>query len=427
MSAIRLLHTFQQVLCITVTALYFYQVVFLAIGLLRRSWKNDHKPLHLRRYAALISARNEEGVIAQLIDSLKRQNYPAGLLDIYVVADNCTDGTARAARAAGAKVYQRRDPENVGKGYALDYLLHRMSADGLTHRYAGYFVFDADNLVDPNFVYEMNRTFDQGGLDAITCYRNSKNFGQNWITAGYSIWFLREARFVNSARMTLGTSCAVSGTGFLVSARLIQENGGWPYYLLTEDIQFSAACAVSGKRIGYCEGAVIYDEQPATFRQAWDQRMRWSKGFYQVDARYGLSLAKGVLRGGRQGFGCYDLLMTILPGVLFTLLGGLLNIIVLVSCLSSSLFVAQYVMRMTGTFLGEALLSYYLGMFFYGLLTVLSEWKHIRAIPAQKLGYLLTFPLFMATYLPISIAAFFRKVEWTPIRHTPIAAPDPAL
>ena len=72
--------------------------------------------------------------------------------------------------------------------------------------------------------------------------------------------------------MMLGSNCHVSGTGFLVSAEVIRENGGWPYHLLTEDIEFSVGCALKGRRIGYCDKAVIYDEQPTTFKQSWDQR-----------------------------------------------------------------------------------------------------------------------------------------------------------
>ncbi len=80
--------------------------------------------------------------------------------------------------------------------------------------------------MDPNFTAEMNKVFDSGKYSAITCYRNSRNFGADWISAGYAIWFLREARFLNGPRMALGTNCHVSGTGFLASAQVIRENGG---------------------------------------------------------------------------------------------------------------------------------------------------------------------------------------------------------
>ena len=426
MKLIAFVEQFNMVIAMVIGLVYCYQVAYLAVGLLRRRWQDLHRPARLRKYAALISARNEEGVIGELIASLKRQNYPADLLDIYVVADNCTDRTASVAQAAGARVCRRFNRQEVGKGYALYFLLKHIAAVGKDQEYAGYFVFDADNIVDANFVSEMNRTFDRGDFTAITSYRNSKNFGQNWISAGYSIWFLREARFVNAARMALGINCAVSGTGFLVSADLIREKGGWPYHLLTEDIQFSAECAAEGRRIGYCEGAVIYDEQPTSFRQSWDQRLRWSKGFYQVDGAYGLPLLRGMLRGGRQALGCYDLLVTITPGVLLTLLGGAIQMMLLLVCLWAPADVTRQVLALTGNFLLAGFTGFYRGFFLYGAITVASEWRKIKAQSWQKVVYLFAFPLFMLTYLPITVAALFQKVEWKPIRHKSVAQLDQA-
>ena len=398
------------------TLLYLYQGFYLVVGLLLRRHKDRHEPSRLHRFAVVVSARNEEQVIGELLDSLRKQNYPQELLDLYVVADNCTDDTAGAARKAGAFVYERRDPIHKGKGYAMDYLFRQLKEEG-KDCYDGYFVFDADNLVDPNFVREMNRTFDKG-YDAVTCYRNSKNFGDNWISAGYSIWFLREARFLNFPRTLLGTNCHVSGTGFLVSAKVIEENGGWPFHLLTEDIQFSVDCAIRGKRIGYCDSAVIYDEQPVTFRQSWDQRLRWSKGFYQVDREYTVPLLKGMLRPGRLGTSCYDMFVTVAPGMLLTLAMILFNAVILAACLTQPAYLAARVIHETVGFIGSSLGNFYLGLLLYGLCTVLSEWKHIQAPALKKLGYVFTFPIFMFTYIPISIAALVRKVEWKPIYHT---------
>lgn len=427
MELLSVMEQINRVIVLVVTLLYAYQGVYCLLGFLRWSARDSRPSTRLRRYAALISARNEEGVIPELIASLKRQNYPTDLLDIYVVADNCTDDTAGAAERAGAKVYRRFDHAHVGKGYALDYLWHKLVEDELEPLYEGYFIFDADNIVHPNFVSEMNRTFDHGDFTAVTGYRNSKNFGENWITAGYSIWFLREARFVNSVRMMLGTNCHVSGTGFLISADFLRKKGGWNYHLLTEDLQFSAECAVEGNRIGYCDGAMIYDEQPTSFRQSWDQRLRWSKGFYQVDKAYGGKLLAGLLRGGRRGWGCYDILLTITPGVLLTLLAGVLQGAAALCCVLSSATVAKQILTLTFTFLWDTFRSFYGGFFLYGVLTVLSEWRKIHAPDWRKLVFLPLFPLFMLTYLPITVAALFQKVEWKPISHKSLAQLDRAV
>ena len=274
---------FNFIIVALMTVAYFYQAVYMFVGWKKRKAPELPAARVNHRYAAFISARNERGVIGELIDSLMKQNYPKDLFDVYVLADNCTDDTAAVSRQHGATVYERFDKQNVGKGYALDYLYKHVTMDRGVGYYDGFFVFDADNIVDPQFVAEMNKTFDTGRFDAVTCYRNSKNFGTNWLSAAYSIWFLREARYVNYPRMLLGTSCMISGTGFLVSGKLMEENHGWPYHLLTEDIQFSVNCALNGHMIGYCDRAMVYDEQPTTWSQSWKQRLRWSKGFYQID------------------------------------------------------------------------------------------------------------------------------------------------
>ena len=416
------LDQFNAVIGVLLFSAYLYQVFYTLYGLVvcphdRRKAKRPNSTPS-RRYAALICARNEEHVIGELVASLRAQDYPAELLDIYVLADNSTDGTARAARQAGATAFERFNPHQVGKGYALDELISHIRMRRPLSDYDAFLVFDADNIVDPHCVSAMDQTFAQG-CDVLTSYRNSKNFASSWISASYSIWFLREARFLNYPRMKLHTNCAISGTGFLVSSKIIEENGGWPYHLLTEDIQFSAVCAANGWRIGYCDDAIVYDEQPVTFAQSWRQRMRWAKGFYQVNAHCGASLARGCLRGPRR-FSCYDMLMTIAPCVLLTIAAVFVNLFCGVTILSLPPFLADFMLRHVGRSLLTMLLWSYGMMFVYGLLTVLAEWRRIPASPLKKVMYLPFFPLFMLTYIPISLAALLVRVEWKPIRHTSI-------
>ena len=413
---------FNFLLALTISAAYFYQLVYLMYGIisLKKPWIFIARQEH--RYAVMISARNEEEVIGELIASLKAQNYPKDKLDIYVVADNCTDRTADAAREAGAIVYERFDQVHKGKGFALGYLLHELRADVGESGYDGFFVFDADNIVDENFVAEMNKVFDTGDYAALTSYRNSKNFADNLISAGYGLWFMRETRFLNFPRMLLGTNCAISGTGFLISAGVVKENGGWPYHLLTEDIEFSANCALKGQRIGYCETAMLYDEQPTTFRQSWDQRLRWSKGFYQVDFKYGLDLVKGCFTNRANKFSCYDMLMTVAPGMLLTLMMIAMNLILLVTAFTEPDYIARRVFHEATGALLSAGVMFYISLFTFGLATTITEWRKIRAAAWQKILYTFTFPLFQFTYVPIALVALVTKVEWRPIKHTAMSS-----
>ena len=301
---------------------YSYQFFYVAVALLKRKKFIGRNENH--RIAILIAARNEENVIGYLLDSICAQTYPMDHVDVYVGADNCTDDTARVAREHGAIVFERHDTLHVGKGYVLNDMLRRIRRPGRRH-YDAYLVLDADNILDPNFLSEIEKVY-SAGYEIVTCYRNSKNYGDNWISAGYALWFLREAQYLNNARMRLGSSCAVSGTGFLFSDGVLQRCGGWNFFLLTEDIEFTIDNVARGEKVGYAGGAVLYDEQPTSFAQSWRQRMRWARGFLQVLGRYGGRLLGGMLRGGRRGYACFDLLMSILPAIVLTLACALVSL-----------------------------------------------------------------------------------------------------
>lgn len=387
---------------------YLYQMYYIIVPYIKKD-----KPLKepkANRFAVLISARNESGVIKQLLDSIKSQTYPSELVDIYVVADNCTDNTAEIARECGANVYERFDTVNVGKGYALNYLLREISRKYDDERYDGFFVFDADNVLDPHYIEEMNKTF-SSGYDILTSYRNSKNYGDNWISAGYSLWFLRESKYLNYSRMLMNTSCAISGTGFMFSKEIAKELNGWKYYLLTEDIEFTVDHVINNYKIGYAKNAVLYDEQPKEFKQSVRQRMRWAKGYYQVLCNYGAKLIKGIFKD--KSFSCYDMSMSIMPAMVLTIFSAVINMTAILVGLMADISVAPVVESIMGGFV-----SMYITMYTIGAITTISERKKIYTSTWKKILYTFTFPIFMMTYIPITFVALFKKVEWKPIVHS---------
>lgn len=387
---------------------YLYQMYYIIVPYIKKD-----KPLKepkANRFAVLISARNESGVIKQLLDSIKSQTYPSELVDIYVVADNCTDNTAEIARECGANVYERFDTVNVGKGYALNYLLREISRKYNDEHYDGFFVFDADNVLDPHYIEEMNKTF-SSGYDILTSYRNSKNYGDNWISAGYSLWFLRESKYLNYSRMLMNTSCAISGTGFMFSKEIAKELNGWKYYLLTEDIEFTVDHVINNYKIGYAKNAVLYDEQPKEFKQSVRQRMRWAKGYYQVLCNYGSKLIKGIFKD--KSFSCYDMSMSIMPAMVLTIFSAVINITAILVGLMADISVAPVLESIMGGFV-----SMYVTMYTIGAITTISERKKIYTSTWKKILYTFTFPIFMMTYIPITFVALFKKVEWKPIVHS---------
>ena len=398
------------ILGVSMFILYLYQFYYIFVAITRRP-KQYESTDKSNRYAFLIAARNEETVIANLLQSIHNQDYPSNNIDIYVVADNCSDNTALISKRCGAHVLERFDKKYVGKGYALNFLLKSIAADKGIDYYDAYFVFDADNILEENYVTEMDKAF-SSGYRVVTSYRNSKNYGQSWVSSSYALWFLREARYLNNSRSLLNVSGAVSGTGFMVSSEVFKKNDGWRHHLLTEDIEFSVDMIIRGEVIGYCHNAMFYDEQPVTFRQSCRQRMRWAKGFLQVYRNYGLKLFLGIFK--RNAFSCFDMTMSIAPAFFFTVGSMLINwsaaIFSLIKFGSISKIILYYCFHF--------LIVSYLLMFSLGILTIVSERKRIYCKKSKVLMHLLLFPVFMMSYIPISIAAIFTKVRWKQISHS---------
>lgn len=395
---------------LTFALLYLYQMFYLVLGLVKKPKKYAETDKS-KRYAVLIAARNEEKVIANLINSINSQDYPSDQLDVFVVADNCTDSTAAIARGCGATVYERFNKEQVGKGYALNFLLKNIDAlCGIRH-YDAYFIFDADNILEENYISEMDKAFSAGSR-VVTSYRNSKNYGQSWIASAYALWFLREARYLNNPRSLLGSSGAVSGTGFMVSSEVFEKNEGWKHHLLTEDIEFSVDMIIKGEVIGYCHDAVFYDEQPVTFKQSWTQRMRWAKGFLQVYRNYGFGLFKGMFK--KNSFSCFDMTMNILPAFIFTVSNMIFNWGMLIYSLIRFGSASPEVIFYSFNFI----LVSYVTMFVLGIVTLITERKNILCKKPKAFLHLFMFPVFMLSYIPISIVALFKKVGWKQISHS---------
>ena len=275
------LYILKQVLVYVLTAYWCYQTVISLCSLIKLKDKpyltnKNHK------FMAIVPAHNEEMVVSNLIESLKNQTYDKNLYDIYVIADNCTDNTAEVARKAGAIVFERFDPAHKTKGYALQWFLKQKIEENAD--YDAFFVFDADNIVDKDFIVNMNKKLCQGE-DVVQGYRDIKNPTDNWITAGYALFYWTMHRLYHLARYNVGLSTLLNGTGFMVRFDVVKPNG-WQTETLTEDIEFSLKRIIQGKKLGWATDAIVYDEQPTSFKQSWSQRSRWTVGHMQCMKRY---------------------------------------------------------------------------------------------------------------------------------------------
>ncbi|MBQ2881444.1 MAG: glycosyltransferase, partial [Clostridia bacterium] len=358
-----------------------------------------------RRYAVLICARNEENVVGKLIESIQMQDYPSELVDIYVLADNCNDNTAAEAKKSGAEVFVRNDQTKVGKGYALNYLYAKIILKK-GDIYDGFFVFDADNLLAKDYISKMNRSF-KGGMHVVTGIRNTKNFADNWISACYGIGWFFQSGLLNKGRSVLGIPCFVTGTGFLIGSAVLKQKGGWNCFTLTEDCEFTVDCALSGIEIGICSDAEIYDEQPTSLRVSWAQRLRWMRGKYQILGKYWKPLLKGIF--SKKFLICFDSFSNIFPTGFFVFISAVFTVFqIAVSSGTFETFVPSLISIIAKTYLSMSLL---------GILTLIVWWKNIKVKSFKKILLTLFYPIHVASYVPITFVAAFRKIEWTPIKH----------
>ncbi len=389
-------------------ACYFYQFVFILIAYIGGIKKFPDAPP--KKIAVLIAARNESGCIHNLLNSLSEQDYPKEFFDVFVVADNCTDNTAEIARELGATVYERFNTEQKGKGYALNYLIKAIEKDLGEDFYDAYLVFDADNVAEKNYITEMNKAF-SFGYEVVSSYRNASNYGDGWRAAGQGMYFLRDARILNLARMKTKGNTFVAGTGFLFSREICKRYGGWPFHCLVEDGEFTMHNAVHGAKTGYCHSAVFYDEQAVDLKTSWYQKLRWCKGGLQIFKKYLPDLTKGLF--SKRVLACFDMAVCLCAAYFISLFAVIVNIIGGIILMATGTPPLEWLLSA-----GLMVLGAYLVLFIFSLCITVSDWKRIRASAPKKILYMFTFPLFIFTFIPTAFVALFKKVEWKQVRHS---------
>ena len=342
-------------------------------------------------------------VVANLIESLKNQTYDRNLYDIYVIADNCTDNTAEIARKAGAIVYERFDTEHKTKGFALQWFLKQKIAEDAD--YDAFFVFDADNIVDKDFIVNMNKKLCQGE-DVVQGYRDIKNPTDNWITAGYALFYWTMHRLYHLARYNIGLSPLLNGTGFMVRFDVVKPNG-WETETLTEDIEFSLRRIIKGKKLGWATDAIVYDEQPTSFKQSWSQRSRWTVGHMQCIKRYTGELFESVKKNKTlMNFDGFLYIVGTTPMLVLTMA------LLIINCV---MYAAQ---AMTNMELVINILRYLVPTLLLpigtAVLAMLLDKKPIKPM----IKGLLCYPLFMGTWVIINIKCLFKRdTSWEKINH----------
>jgi len=224
------------------------------------------------RFAVLVPAHDEEAVVGCLVRSLAAQDYPRGLYDVYVVADNCSDRTAEAAREAGAVVFERCDLDRRGKGHALNWLADRVLETG--KKYDAACVLDADNLADPGLLRTLDACLSRGDV-AVQGSILPKN--RDSTVSRLDGLMQMGACAQQVARERLGLAVLLAGTGLAIKWELLREMR-WDGNCLVEDQAMTVGLLLRGHRVRYCPQAVVYDEKPVSLSSSVAQKERWVRG-----------------------------------------------------------------------------------------------------------------------------------------------------
>ncbi|MBM3423271.1 MAG: glycosyltransferase family 2 protein [Chlorobi bacterium] len=247
----------------------------------------------------LIPAHNEEEGIARTIRNVQACDYPANRLDIYVIADNCTDGTADAARNAGATVLERTDAVNRGKGQALDWFLKEhqplyRGTDAIT-------IIDADVAPDNGYLREISLSLSQPGIQTVQAYNGVSNPRAGWrpglIDAAFNVF--NHLRMAGPYRLS-GT-CVLKGNGMAFRADLLQRTG-WPCHSIVEDMEFSLRLLQEGISVHYNPDAIIRSEMVTSGKNASSQRSRWEGGRFALVRRMTWPLLRHFFSTGRSSY-----------------------------------------------------------------------------------------------------------------------------
>ena len=243
------------------------------------------------RVAIVIPAHNEESGIAACVRSLLNADISDMPVDIYVIADNCSDKTAEIARASGARVIERNNLAERGKGYALNFAFTTLA----TEKYHCYLVVDADTAVASNFIVAAAGRMREGAPAVQARYLVS-NLEESIRTRLMGL-ALRAFNVVRPlGREHLGLSAGILGNGFGLSAETLQAV---PYLAssVVEDLEYHLSLVRSGRRVTFVDETTVYGEMPVRGKGVKTQRSRWEGGRLRMLFEKSPDLAAKVLRG----------------------------------------------------------------------------------------------------------------------------------
>lgn len=389
-------------------------IYLICIKILSRNNSNPvSKKDSVHDFAILIPARDESKVIERLLISIKNQTQKINMNDVYIIVEKKDDLTIGIAKKYDCQIVFRSDISLSRKGYALDDGIKYILNDGKT--YSAYFIFDADNVLDKNYLRNMTETYDLG-YDIGIGYRNCKNGNDSVVSAASSLVFSMINTFGNKFKNEKEENITISGTGFYIRGEFIEKWRGFPFHELTEDYELTLYTTLNNMTSYYNKKAIFFDEQPVKYKDTINQRIRWIRGYFDSRKRY-LPKIKAKLNEGKNKGSKFEIYMGVKPYI-FMVIGIVLNLVVDFI----DLFIYTFGGKMSLLFLYKIIVVIVMIYFILMVLTyflLLNEKNSISLKTWMKIKVLFYFPVFLTTFVSCAIKAILKKeVKWERVEHS---------
>lgn len=369
-----------------------------------RCYLKPKKYNNKKRYCILIPARYESKVINNLLLSITKQTTKINPKDIYIIVESIKDKTVDIAKQYNMNIILRENLSLKRKGYALSdavtYILKKQI------HYDAYFIFDADNILDKDFIKNMEKSINEG-YDIGIGYRNTKN-SNTLVSASSALTFSMINTMLNERKNKYHNNLTISGTGYYIKGSIVEEWNSFPFHSLTEDYELTLYAILHNLTTTYNKKAIFYDEQPDNFNISLKQRTRWVKGYFEARKKYINKISKSETKNDPNFASKVNAFLGVTPYIyiIIGLLIILVNILITKGITSFLCYLTFF------------LLLIYILLALFTILMLKKEKNSLNISKSMKIKVVFYNPIFMFSYIICLLRSIFIKdIKWDRIEH----------
>lgn len=369
-----------------------------------RCYLKPKKYNNKKRYCILIPARYESKVINNLLLSITKQTTKINPKDIYIIVESIKDKTVDIAKQYNMNIILRENLSLKRKGYALNdavtYILKKQI------HYDAYFIFDADNILDKDFIKNMEKSINEG-YDIGIGYRNTKN-SNTLVSASSALTFSMINTMLNERKNKYHNNLTISGTGYYIKGSIIEEWNSFPFHSLTEDYELTLYAILHNLTTTYNKKAIFYDEQPDNFNISLKQRTRWVKGYFEARKKYINKISKSETKNDPNFASKVNAFLGVTPYI-YIIIGLLIILFNILITKGITTFLC---------YLTIFLLLIYTVLVLFTIIMLKKEKNSLNISKSMKIKVIFYNPIFMFSYIICLLRTIFIKdIKWDRIDH----------